>query len=204
MYLIAGLGNPDKKYERTRHNMGYCVVDRIAKANNADFKKGKNAYELKLKMYSKDCILIKPTTYMNLSGIAIQEYMNYYKIPAKNIIVIYDEKDFEPGIVKIRKGGSSAGHNGIKSIREYVDDFVRVRVGIGKPKYANDMINHVIGKVSDEEYEELYEGVRLGEKAVIDIIKNGVDHAMNTYNRNEKKKENKKESKKGNEKEDGK
>ncbi len=137
---------------------------------------------IKCKIEKKDVILLKPTTFMNLSGKALLEFINFFKIDKNNIIVIYDDKDLDVGTIRIRKNGSNGGHNGIKSIETITDKFIRVRIGIGKPKFKDDMINHVISKVSNDEYDNLKIGISKAYKAVIDILKYGVDISMNKNN----------------------
>ena len=121
---------------------------------------------------------------MNLSGKSIIQVVNFYKIPLKNIIVIYDDIDINPGLIRVRKQGSSGSHNGMKSVVEELnsEDFMRVRVGIGKPQFDNDMINYVLGAIPEDEKESLKKGVEKAKNAVIEIIKNGVDKAMNQFN----------------------
>lgn len=149
MYLIVGLGNKEEEYLNTRHNMGFCVVNEIAKENNIkiDKKKFKGLYE-KCIINDEITYILKPQTYMNLSGQSIKEIMNFYKISLEEIIVIYDDIDIEPGKIKLRKKGSAGSHNGMKSVIEYLgtEEFIRIRVGIGKPEYKEDLINHVIRK----------------------------------------------------------
>ena len=121
---------------------------------------------------------------MNLSGNCVKEIVDFYKIEKENIIIIYDDMDIEPGKIKIRKKGSSGGHNGIKSIIQMLgtDEFPRIRIGIGKPEHKGDEINYVIGAIPDEEKERLIQGVEKAEKALIEILKNGIDIAMNKFN----------------------
>jgi len=134
-------------------------------------------------------ILLKPQTFMNLSGESVSEIVNFYKIPIQNIIVVYDDVDIEPGFIRIRKSGSSGSHNGMKSVISHLntENFSRVRVGIGKPKDSTDMITYVIGYVPDEELKLLDSGVEKAKDAVIEIIKNNIDSAMNKYNYSKKK-----------------
>jgi len=185
MYLIVGLGNPEKEYENTRHNMGFNVINKIAK--DCDIKvsqsKFKGIYTIE-NINGKKVILLKPQTYMNLSGESIIEFKNFYKIPNENIIVVYDDIDLEPGAIRIRKKGGPGTHNGMKSVVQCLqtEEFVRVRVGIGKPEYKDDMINYVIGAISKSERGKLEEGVNKAAAAVQAIIKDGIDIAMNKFN----------------------
>ena len=162
--------------------MGYDVIDMFSKNLNLPYTSKNNGDYIKCKIEKKDIILLKPTTFMNLSGKALLEFINFFKIDKNNIIVIYDDKDLDVGTIRIRKNGSNGGHNGIKSIETITDKFIRVRIGIGKPKFKDDMINHVISKVSNDEYDNLKIGISKAYKAVIDILKYGVDISMNKNN----------------------
>ena len=152
MYLIVGLGNPEKEYSNTRHNMGFNVINKIA----------------------KDCDI----------KISQSKFKNFYKIPSENIIVVYDDIDLEPGTIRIRKKGGPGTHNGMKSVVHFLqtEDFTRIRVGIGAPVYKDTMIDYVIGPIPEEEKPILEEGVNKAAEAVLDILKNGIDKAMNVYN----------------------
>ena len=175
--------------------MGYDVIDMFSKNLNLPYTSKNNGDYIKCKIEKKDVILLKPTTFMNLSGKALLEFINFFKIDKNNIIVIYDDKDLDVGTIRIRKNGSNGGHNGIKSIETITDKFIRIRIGIGKPKFKDDMINHVISKVSNDEYDNLKIGISKAYKAVIDILKYGVDISMNKNNLNLNK-NNKKEKRK--------
>ena len=185
MYLIAGLGNPEQDYSKTRHNMGFDTINKIAKQNNIQINKiGFEGIYGKGEICSKSAILLKPQTYMNLSGISISKIMNFYKIDPQNLIVIYDDMDIEIGKIKLRKKGGPGTHNGMKSVVSELNraEFTRIRVGIGKPKYKNDMINYVLGHIPNEEWDELDKATTLAADAVCEIIQNGIDTAMNKYN----------------------
>lgn len=185
MYLIVGLGNPENEYANTRHNMGFNVINEIAKNNNINITKSKfkGLYETGI-IQGKKVTLLKPQTYMNLSGESIKEIVDFYNIEAEEIIVIYDDIDIEKGNIKIRKKGGPGSHNGMKSVIKELNmsEFGRVRVGIGQPEFKNDMVNYVIGKVPEEEQKILYEGVKKAAEAVEEIVKNGIDIAMNKFN----------------------
>lgn len=186
MYIIIGLGNPEKDYSNTRHNMGFDTINKLAKQFEIEVTKNKfkGLYGTGM-IEGEKVILLKPQTFMNLSGEALTEAMNFYKLSPKDIIIIYDDVDIEPGNIRIRKNGSAGSHNGMKSIISSIntDVFCRVRVGIGKPKEHIDMITHVIGHISEEEAEELDKGVKIAEEAVIEIVRNNIDSAMNKYNK---------------------
>lgn len=185
MYLIVGLGNPEEEYSNTRHNMGFDTINKISKEYNIEINKNKfkGIYGTGM-IENEKVILLKPQTYMNLSGESIIEAIKFYKIDINKIIVIYDDIDVKPGKIKIRKKGGSGSHNGMKSVINCLgsQEFSRIRVGIGMPEHKNDMINYVIGKVPNEEFEKLDEGTKIAKEAVVEIIKNGIDIAMNKFN----------------------
>ena len=185
MYLIVGLGNPEEEYSQTRHNMGFNTINKIAEKYNLEINKNKfhGLYENVI-IEDKKVILLKPQTYMNLSGISVKEIMDFYKIDKENILIIYDDMDIEPGKIKIRKKGGAGGHNGIKSIIESIrtEEFERIRIGIGRPTPNQDKINYVIGAISNEEKEQLEKGVEKAVEAVEEVLKNGIDSAMNKFN----------------------
>ena len=185
MYLVIGLGNPEAEYSKTRHNMGFNTINKIAQQYNIEINKNKfqGLYESAV-IEGKKVILVKPQTYMNLSGNCVKEIADFYKVQKEEILVIYDDMDIEPGKIKIRKKGSSGGHNGMKSIIQMLgtEEFPRIRIGIGRPEHNGDEINYVIGAIPEEEMPILDEGVEKAKEAVIDILKNGIDSAMNKLN----------------------
>ena len=161
MKLIIGLGNPGKEYENTRHNVGFNVIDILAKEYDISVTKIKHKALIgEGRIGSEKVLLVKPQTYMNLSGETLIDIYKYYKVDLDNIIVIYDDMDIEPGKIKIRKKGSSGGHNGMKSIIQMIgtEDFPRIRIGIGRPEHNGDEINHVIGAIPEEQIPLLDEG----------------------------------------------
>ena len=184
MYLIVGLGNPEKDYENTRHNMGFNVINRICEKYGIEIKKTKfkGLYEL-TEIEGEKVILLKPQTYMNLSGESVREAASFYKIDPENIIVVYDDIDLEPGTIRIRKFGGPGTHNGMKSIVNCLqsENFPRIRVGIGKP-IEKDLVEYVIGAISKEDKKKLEEGIEKATNAVIDFLKNDLDFSMNKYN----------------------
>ena len=185
MLLIIGLGNPENEYSNTRHNMGFDVINRIAQQNNIDITKTKfKGLCGSGNIAGNKVVLLKPQTYMNLSGEAINQYMAFYKITPQDIIVVYDDIDTEPGKIRIKKQGSAGTHNGMKSVISCIgtENFIRVRVGIGMPEYKNDLMNYVIGNIKNEDKEILEEGINKAAQAIFEIIKNGVEPAMNLYN----------------------
>ena len=185
MYLIIGLGNPEEEYRKTRHNMGFNAINKIAEQYGIKVNKSKfqGLYESAI-IEGQKVMLIKPQTYMNLSGECIKQFVDFYKIPNEDILVIYDDMDIEPGKIKIRKKGGAGGHNGMKSIIKMLgtEEFARIRTGIGRPEHSGDDINYVIGAIPEEEIPKLQEGVEKAKEAVIEILKNGIDSAMNKLN----------------------
>ena len=185
MYLIVGLGNPEEEYSHTRHNMGFDTVNKLAKQYDIEInkKKFKGIYGAG-NIEGEKVIILKPQTYMNLSGESIKEAIDFYKIESENIIIIYDDIDIKPGIIKVRKTGGPGTHNGMKSVIQNIQmkEFPRVRVGIGMPEHKNDLINYVIGKIPKEEIEILDKSTTKAKEAVIEIIKNGINRAMNKFN----------------------
>lgn len=183
MFLIVGLGNPGSQYEDTRHNIGFKVVDNIAKEYNIEFSRQKfKGICGEGFINGEKVILLKPTTYMNLSGESVREVIDFYKLSNENVLVIYDDISLDVGRLRIREKGSAGGHNGIKSIIAHLgtDIFPRIKVGVGQPNV--DLVNYVLGKFSKEEMEVLNESIDASTKAVKDIINDNVKTAMNVYN----------------------
>ncbi len=185
MYLIVGLGNPEKDYHNTRHNMGFHTINKIAKQYKIEVTKSKfkGLYGNGM-IEQKKVILLKPQTFMNSSGESIKEIIQFYKIKIEELIVIYDDIDLKPGIIKIRKAGGPGTHNGMKSVVHELNtqNFKRVRVGIGMPEEKQDLVEYVIGAIPKEDRTELEKATDLAKEAVACIVKNGIDKAMNQYN----------------------
>ncbi len=185
MYIIVGLGNPETDYSRTRHNMGFDVINKLSEKFDIQVNKSKfkSLYGTGI-IHNEKVILVKPQTFMNLSGEAVQEFVNFYKIDTKNLLIIYDDIDTTPGKIRIKKFGGPGTHNGMKSVVGCLNsqDFPRVRVGIGMPEHKSDLINYVIGYVPEKEYEVLQNGVDIAANATQEILTNGLDIAMNKYN----------------------
>ncbi len=168
--LIVGLGNPGKQYEKTRHNVGFMVIDELIKELNAV----KSSSSFKGEFYkSDDILLLKPTTYMNLSGESVVLAKNFYKIDINDIVVIHDDLDLPFGAVRFKKGGGNGGHNGLKSIDALVGkDYIRVRIGIGKPQNKKEVASYVLSNFSNKEEENLSDIISHTTKAVLEFIKN--------------------------------
>lgn len=189
MYIIVGLGNPGKKYENTRHNMGFLAIDRMAEEYGISVDKIKfKALVGEGRIAGQRVVLVKPQTYMNLSGESVQEIMHFYKEDIENLIVIYDDLDIPAGKIRVRKKGSAGTHNGMRNIVQMLadDGFPRIRVGIGGEK-KGDLIDFVIGGVSKSEMELLREATVQASKAAAAIVEKGIEKAMNEYNIKEKK-----------------
>lgn len=186
MYLIAGLGNPGKKYEFTRHNSGFLFIDYLAAKHNIKVSKIKfKGLYGEGNINGEKVILLKPSTFMNLSGESIKEAMNFYKIPNENIIIIYDDISLNLGKIRIRERGSAGGHNGIKSIIMHTgtDEFKRIRLGIENPQLQkNDLADYVLGSFSKEELKEFSKSVENGVDAIPLMISGNIAKAMNLYN----------------------
>ncbi len=185
MYLIVGLGNPEEDYNRTRHNMGFHVINKIAQKYQIAINKKKfDSFYGEGTIEGVKVILLKPQTYMNLSGEAIVQVVRFYKIPMENVCIIYDDMDVEPGQIKIRKKGGPGSHNGMKSVVENLqtEEFARIRVGIGSPQRKEDSISYVIGAIPEEEEKILDKATTKAAEAMENILKEGIDKAMNQFN----------------------
>ena len=185
-WLIVGLGNPGEKYENTRHNVGFQVVDELAERQNAPVQKLKfKALTNLLTISGEKVLVMKPVTYMNLSGEAVRPAADFYKIPPERILVISDDTALDPGKLRIRTKGSAGGHNGLKNIIQHLgtDQFPRVRVGVGqKPHPDYDLADWVLGKFQGEAKKVMDEAVKRAADAVECILKEGADRAMNRFN----------------------
>lgn len=183
MKLIVGLGNPGKKYEKTRHNLGYRVVDTLADSLGFNIdKEAFNGLYAKEVIFGEPIILFKPTTFMNLSGTAVQEIKNYFNIDLQDIIIIYDDMALEPGRIRLRLAGSSGGHNGIQNIIEQLktEDIKRLRIGIGEPAYTG--VDYVLGKPTKEEAKLIEIAIGEASEAIKEYLRNGFNSAMAKFN----------------------
>ena len=172
MKLIVGLGNPGKEYAGTRHNCGFMVIDRLASKLNVDVDQNKfKGLYAKVKYHGEDIILLKPQTYMNLSGESVNAVMNFFKIDKEDLLVIYDDLDMPVGKLRLRKTGSAGGHNGIKNIIAHLN----------RHKYMN-VADYVLSRFSKVESEAIEQGIENATNAVLDYLDNDFNHAMNYYN----------------------
>src|SRR3712207_228719 len=188
MYIIMGLGNPGKKYENTRHNVGFDVIDELANRMGISIDKIKHKALIgEGRIGSEKVILVKPQTYMNLSGETAISISQFYKMDLENFIVVYDDIDLDIGKLRIRKKGSAGSHNGMKSIIKCLgsQDFPRVRVGVSKPEPGRDLADFVLSRVPKERQSDMDSAIDRAASTVEEIIKSDLDMAMNKYNRSE-------------------
>lgn len=186
MKLVVGLGNPGKEYENTRHNMGFLCVDRFMDMAGGVFDKTdfKGVYGIiRNPSFGESIVVLKPTTYMNLSGESVRLLLDFYKIDPEDVLVVYDEMAIPEGQIRLRKKGSSGGHKGMQSIITNLgtDEIKRIRIGIGEPP-SKDAVNFVLGKVSKESAPLVDEALHEGALAIRDILLRDFDYAMNIYN----------------------
>lgn len=185
MYIIIGLGNPEPEYSNTRHNMGFDVINKLAKENDISLNRTKfNAIYGTGIIEGEKVILIKPQTFMNNSGESAKEFVDFYKEPLDNLMVIFDDMDTEAGTIRVRAKGGPGSHNGMKSMVNCLNsgNFARIRIGIGRPVGEYDRIDYVIGQIDGEEKKILEKGQDEAVEAIKYWIKNGIDNTMNTYN----------------------
>ena len=185
-YIIVGLGNPGDKYMYTRHNAGFMSLDKLAEKCGVQMKKIRfKSLTAETVVNGVPCLLMKPTTYMNNSGEAVVEAMNFYKIPAENVIICYDDISLEPSRIRIRRKGSDGGHNGMKSIIYLTgfDTFPRIKIGVGaKPHKDYNLADWVLSHFSEEEMKLMGEGTDKAVSSLELIVKGRTDEAMNKYN----------------------
>ena len=184
MKLFVGLGNPGKKYEHTRHNMGFDVIDMFSDLSQIDVDKevfhgllGRGS------LFDEDIMLFKPTTFMNLSGTAVKELVSYFKIPLEDVVIIFDDMALEPGNIRLRQNGSSGGHKGMQNIIDLMgtDEIKRIRIGIGEPE-ADDTIDYVLSKPLKEERVLIDQAIENAVQALKEILKSNFERAMNRFN----------------------
>lgn len=186
MKAVIGLGNPGKEYADTRHNVGFAVVDELARRAGVTMKKSLrlNAVTGETTEAGVNVMLVKPQTFMNQSGVTVANLARREGVKPEDLLVVFDDVDLEPGVLRIRKKGSAGGHNGLQSIIDHVgtNEFVRLRVGVGKPKGKGEMIGHVLSRFGRDEAETIRQVVERTVDAIVCIMNEGVDQAMNKFN----------------------
>jgi PTH1 family peptidyl-tRNA hydrolase len=191
MKLIVGLGNPGDIYETSRHNIGFLVVDRLSKDCKSFFKRdrGTFSYTCRCHLNKTEVILAKPVTFMNLSGTAVKELLKKYKVSPVDLLVVCDDLDLELGRIKIRPGGSSGGHRGIASIIENIkhQDFARLRIGIGRPRPAQEASDYVLGRFTKKESCAVSEAIEKAAACCESWVAKSIQETMNVFNKRDKK-----------------
>lgn len=185
MYVMVGLGNPGLKYENTRHNVGFMTIDRIAEDYGVHVKTLKFKSLIgEVRIGNEKVILVKPQTYMNESGRAVVDIMNFYKLDPQNLIVIQDDIDIDFGSIRVKRKGSSGSHNGLKSIIYQInsDNFPRVKIAINKKPAYMDLADFVLSNFDKKEIPILREEILQAKEACLTIVKRGIDSSMNEYN----------------------
>jgi len=185
--IFIGLGNPGKKYDSTRHNVGFKAVELAAEKAGVAFKQGfhKNYRSAEGRYAGRKVVFIEPLTYMNNSGHIIHELRRKFQLSAENMVVVCDNLDLAPGVIRLRQGGSSAGHNGLASIIKFIGtgDFLRLYIGIGRPAYQGDVIAHVLGVPNATERPVMEEGIQDAAEAMLRLIEHSPEKVMNEFNR---------------------
>ena len=192
MKIIAGLGNPGAEYARTKHNVGFMLVDALAERLGVDAWREKfNELVAEGRIGAQKVLLVKPLTYMNESGRALAPLLDWYKLAPEELIVVHDDMDIAVGTIRLRRKGSAGGHNGIKSLLAHIgsEDFSRVRIGIGRPLPGWTVVRHVLAPFSAEDGPKVHEAIAYLLPAVECIVTDGIDMAMNRYNPRKKKEE---------------
>ncbi len=185
-FLLVGLGNPGKQYENTRHNAGFMAVDTIAQKHHVEIKRIKfKGTVAECSLAGKKVLLLKPSTYMNLSGQSVQEAMNFYKLPPEKVLILFDDINLDPGKLRIRRKGSDGGHNGMKNIiyLSGSDQFPRIKLGVGKKPHPDyNLADWVLSRFSQKEQKELELALENAAAAAELIVRGEIDRAMNLYN----------------------
>ena len=184
-FLIAGLGNIGEEYENTRHNIGFRIADELAKTNKVSFQLERLAFFAEYRSKGKNIFLIKPTTYMNLSGKAVRYWMNELKIPQQNLLVVLDDLAIPFGSIRIRQKGSDGGHNGLKDIDATLGNgnYARLRFGVGNEFAKGKQVDYVLGKWGVEEMKTLDERIKVACEGVNSFMFEGIERAMSKYNK---------------------
>jgi PTH1 family peptidyl-tRNA hydrolase len=184
-WVVAGLGNPGAEYARSRHNVGYRVAEALAREAGVELKTRKfKGLLAEARIAGEPVIIVKPLTYYNLSGECVAAVLGYFKVPPNRLIVVHDDLDLEPGRLRLKQGGGDAGNRGVRSIAATLGspDFIRVRVGIGRPRPGAESKEHVLAPMSPREIEEFEAAIARAREAVEAIIHEGLERAMNRYN----------------------
>lgn len=189
MWLVVGLGNPDAKYRGTRHNIGFEVVDLLAERASTTLSEKKfKAHMAKARLAGTDVVLLEPQTYMNLSGESVGPALGFYKLTVEQVIVVHDELDLEMGKSRLKRGGGHGGHNGLRSLIQCLPSpgFVRLRMGIGRPPPSWDPADYVLSRFTAAERAIVDKAIGEAADAIEAVLKDGLDRAMNTFNREPK------------------
>lgn len=184
-WVVAGLGNPGEEYARSRHNAGFRVVERMAKAKHSQFDRRKFKGMLaETELAGARALLVKPQTYYNGSGECLAAVLGYYKVPPSRLIVVHDELDLEAGRLRLKQGGSDAGNRGVRSVAQSLGtpDFIRVRVGVSRPPGARESKDYLLESMSAEERADLDNSIQRAAEAVETIIADGLERAMGRFN----------------------
>jgi len=187
--IVVGLGNPGTKYEFTRHNTGFRIVDNLALNIETEFKEVKSYYSLICRgmINNHKIILVKPQTFMNLSGRAVSKIVSYYKSSLRDLLIVYDDLNLELGQLRIRKEGSAGGHKGMESIIQYLhsEDIPRLRIGVGNPltNFNFDCASYVLSNFNHDEEDKIKETIKLSTEAIKSVVEDGFEKAMRKYNR---------------------
>jgi len=185
MKSIIGLGNPGKKYEKTRHNIGFLVLDELARRNGFSYDKSKFKCDYHIGMFEgQKALFVKPQTFMNLSGEGVRPLLDFYKVDFKNTLVVYDDLDLPIGKIRLREKGGHGGHNGIRSLIEHfgLREFKRLRIGIGRPVDQTPVINHVLKPFPKSEEKEVHAAIKASANACESWINHSFNEVMNVYN----------------------
>ncbi|WP_456440829.1 aminoacyl-tRNA hydrolase [Caldithrix abyssi] len=185
MHIVFGLGNPGRQYQFTRHNIGFLLLDYFQEYYKIPFQPGKGDYYFtRLEIDGEDILLVKPTTYMNLSGVAIRQVLEQYPVPLQDVLVVVDDFQLPFGTLRFRKKGSDGGHNGLKSVIYYLEseEFPRLRFGIGD--HFENAAEHVLSPFNQHELKKLEELLPVARQGVLVWVKEGIEQAMNRFNRN--------------------
>lgn len=186
MFLVVGLGNPGPKYQGTRHNVGFEVVELLADAAGAEFSEKKwKARVAKGRVAGHDVLILEPQTFMNLSGESVGPALGFYKLGTEALIVVHDEVDLPVGTVRLKKGGGPGGHNGLRSLIQHLPDpdFIRLRIGVGRPPPEWDTADYVLSKFGSGERNQIDEAAKFAAEAINAVITDGLAKAMNVVNR---------------------